>query len=104
MSRVFLARDLSLGGKQVVLKVTLDRGQEPKIQGPLDHPHIVPVNSVAYPADGELCGLRCPTGRGCPLDEVIKLIKPAERPRKAVTFGEHRPTRNARFREPACRR
>ena len=30
MSRVFLARDLSLGGKQVVLKVALDRGQEPK--------------------------------------------------------------------------
>ena len=42
MSRVFLAGDLSLGGKQVVLKVTLDRGQEPKVQGSLDHPHIVP--------------------------------------------------------------
>ncbi len=32
-SRVFLARDLSLGGKQVVLKVSLDRGREPQAQG-----------------------------------------------------------------------
>ena len=32
-SRVFLARDLSLGGRLVVLKVSLDRGQEPKAQG-----------------------------------------------------------------------
>ena len=50
---VFLARDLSLGGKQVVLKVTLDRGQEPKVHGPLDHPHIVPVNSVVYQTEGQ---------------------------------------------------
>ena len=48
MSRVFLASDLSLGGKRVVLKVALDRGQEPKVQGPLDHPHIIPVHSVVY--------------------------------------------------------
>ena len=60
MSRVFLASDLSLGGKRVVLKVTVDRGQEPKVQGPLDHPHIVPVNSVAYQTDSRLCGLSMP--------------------------------------------
>ena len=71
-SRVFLARDLSLGGKNVALKVTLDRGQEPKIQGPLDHPHIVPVNSVTYPAEGRLCGLSMPYRPGLPLDEIIK--------------------------------
>ncbi len=32
-SRVFLAKDLSLGGKQIVLKVSLDRGREPQAQG-----------------------------------------------------------------------
>jgi serine/threonine protein kinase len=84
MSRVFLARDLSLGGKQVVLKVTLDRGQEPKVQGSLDHPHIVPVNSVAYPADGELCGLSMPYWPGLSLDKLIAFIDPASRPRKAI--------------------
>src|SRR4029077_13337640 len=55
-SRVFLASDLSLGGKQVVLKVSLDRGQEPHAQGALDHPHIVPVNSVVF-GDRQLRGL-----------------------------------------------
>ena len=76
-SRVFLARDLSLGGKNVALKVTLDRGQEPKIQGPLEHAHIVPVNSVTYPAEGRLCGLSMPYQPGLPLDEIIKRVKPS---------------------------
>lgn len=76
-SRVFLARDLSLGGKQVALKVTLDRGQEPNVQGPLDHPHIVPVNSVCYQKERQLCGLSMPFQPGLPLDEIIKRVKPA---------------------------
>ena len=86
MSRVFLARDLSLGGKQVVLKVTLDRGQEPKVQGPLDHPHIVPVNSVTYQTNGRLCGLSMPYRPGLPMDEVIKRVDPAGKPRKALVL------------------
>ena len=104
MSRVFLARDLSLGGKQVVLKVTLDRGQEPKVQGPLDHPHIVPVNSVVYQTDGELCGLSMPYRPGLSLDKLIAFIDPARRPRKAIALWQRAPTRNALFREPACPR
>jgi serine/threonine protein kinase len=86
MSRVFLARDLSLGGKQVVLKVALDRGQEPQVQGSLEHPHIVPVNSVVYPAEGELCGLSMPYRPGLPLDEIVKRVDPASRPRKAIAL------------------
>ena len=85
-SRVFLAKDLSLGGKHVALKVTLDRGQEPKIQGPLEHPHIVPVNSVTYQAEGRLCGLSMPYQPGLPLDEIIKRAKPSRRPARALTL------------------
>ena len=70
-SRVFLARDLSLGGKQVVLKVSLDRGQEPKAQGPLDHPHIVAVNSVTFQPEKLLRGLSMPYRLGLALDEII---------------------------------
>jgi serine/threonine protein kinase len=88
MSRVFLARDLSLGGKQVVLKVTLDRGQEPQVQGPLDHPHIVPVNSVAYQTDRRLCGLSMPYRPGLTLDEVVPLVDQASRPRKALAVWD----------------
>ena len=77
---MFLARDLSLGGKQVVLKVSLDRGREPKAQGALDHPHIVPVNSVVFD-DREMRGLSMPYRPGLPLDEVIRRVDPASRPR-----------------------
>ena len=82
-SRVFLARDLSLGGKRVVLKVSLDRGQEPKTQGALDHPHIVPVNAVAFQPEEGLRGLSMPYRPGLPLDEIVKCVRPAERPRLA---------------------
>jgi serine/threonine protein kinase len=82
-SRVFLARDLSLGGKRVVLKVSLDRGQEPKTQGALDHPHIVPVNAVAFQPEEGLRGLSMPYRPGLPLDEIVKRVRPAELPRLA---------------------
>jgi serine/threonine protein kinase/tetratricopeptide (TPR) repeat protein len=84
-SRVFLANDISLGGKRVVLKVSLDKGQEPKTQGALDHPHIVPVNSVAFHFMPEysLRGLSMPYRAGLPLDEVIKRVQPARKPRQA---------------------
>ena len=82
-SRVFLARDLSLGGKRVVLKVSLDRGQEPKIQGALDHPHIVPIHAVAFQPDEGLRGLSMPYRPGLPLDEIVKRVRPAERPKLA---------------------
>jgi len=87
-SRVFLARDLSLGGKQVALKVTVDRGQEPKVQGALDHPHIVPVNAVIYQTEGQLCGLSMPFRPGLPLDEVIRRVNPAGRPGKAMALWD----------------
>ncbi len=74
-SRVFLADDLSLGGKRVVLKVSVDRGREAETQGALDHPHIVPVNSVAYQPDGLLRGLSMPYRPGLPLDDVARMVR-----------------------------
>ena len=86
VSRVFLAKNLSLGGKHVALKVTLDRGQEPKLQGALDHPHIVPIHSVTYDLKRRLCGLSMPYRPGCPLDKIIAKVKPAVRPRTAIAL------------------
>jgi serine/threonine protein kinase len=79
-----LARDLSLGGKRVVLKVSLDRGDEPKVHGPLDHPHIIAANSVAFQPDEHLRGLSMPYHPGLALDVVISRLKLSGRPRKAI--------------------
>ncbi|MDR3619906.1 MAG: serine/threonine-protein kinase [Paludisphaera borealis] len=83
-SRVFVANDLSLGGKRVVLKVSVDRGQEAETQGALDHPHIVPVNAVVFQPDNGLRGLSMPLRPGLPLDDVIRRIREGGRqPRSA---------------------
>ncbi|QEH34133.1 Serine/threonine-protein kinase StkP [Aquisphaera giovannonii] len=87
-SRVYLAQDLSLGGKRVVLKVSLDNGQEPKTQGVLDHPHIVPVNSVAYQTAEGLRGLSMPYRPGLPLDDILRKLRPGDRPARAAAVWE----------------
>jgi serine/threonine protein kinase len=51
-ARVFLARDTSLAGRYVALKISADRSTEPEILARLEHPHIVPVLSVHDAEDG----------------------------------------------------
>jgi len=51
-ARVFLANDLSLGQRQVVLKVSGDISTEPEILARLEHDNIVPVLSVHDADDG----------------------------------------------------
>ena len=79
------------------------------MQGPLDHPHIVPVNSVAYPAEGELCGLSMPYWPGLSLDKLITALSPqprGARPRKALVKMRQEPNSPARAIpcKPACSR
>ena len=81
--RVFLARDESLGGRKVALKISADRGQEPMILGRLDHPHIVAVHKVVDDSEMRLRGLCMPYRPGLPLDEVIRQVAPSSRPRTA---------------------
>ncbi|MDG3006686.1 serine/threonine-protein kinase [Paludisphaera mucosa] len=88
-SRVYLSSDRSLGGKRVVLKISGDRGQEAETQGALDHPHIVPVNSVVYQPDRGLRGLSMPYRPGLPLDDVIRRVRRLEpRPSSARTLWD----------------
>lgn len=84
--RVYRVSDESLGNREAVLKVSLDRGNEPAILGRLEHAHIVPVHTVVTQQDGGGATLRglCMSYRpGLPLDEVIRRVNPASRPARA---------------------
>jgi serine/threonine protein kinase len=99
-ARVYLANDEDLGDREVALKVSPDRGDEPSIQGRLDHAHIVPVLSVARPPETGLRGLCMPYRPGLSLDRVIDRVDPAARPRHArvlrdVLIPEGRPESEA---------
>jgi serine/threonine protein kinase len=82
--RVYLARDDALGGRRLALKVAQDQGEEPRLQGRLDHPHIVSVlHAETEPASG-LRALCMPYWPGRPLDVLVRRLDPARtRPRHA---------------------
>ncbi len=87
-ARVYLAMDELLGDRQVALKVSADRSDEPTIQGRLDHAHIVPVLSVYTDMQTGLRGLSMPYREGLPLDRAIKKINPASRPKHASAIRD----------------
>jgi serine/threonine protein kinase len=85
-ARVYLANDETLGGRPVALKIYPDRGNEASIQGRLDHAHIIPVHSTPYQAETKLRGLCMHYQPGVPLDEVIRRVDPASKPRRAAAL------------------
>jgi serine/threonine protein kinase len=87
-ARVYRARNDLLGGREVALKVSADRGQEPSIMGRLDHEHIVPVHNVVFQSETKLRGLIMPYRPGLPLDEVIRRVNPSSLPRSAIVLWE----------------
>ena len=87
-ARVYRAREDELGGREVALKVSPDRGLEASIMGRLDHEHIVPVHNVVVQEETQLRGLIMPYRPGLPLDEVIRRVNPSSRPRAARVLWE----------------
>lgn len=88
-ARVFQAEEIDVGRRLVVLKISPDKGQEPSIQGRLDHPHIARVLTVARPPEeGGLRGLSMPFRPGFTLDEVIRRVQPGKRPAGANVFRD----------------
>jgi serine/threonine protein kinase len=82
-ARVYLARDELLGGREVVLKVSTDRGKEPAILGRLEHPRIVAVHVLVKQPETGLRGLCMPYRPGLPVDQVIRRVHARPRPRGA---------------------
>jgi serine/threonine protein kinase len=87
-ARVYRARNSRLGGREVALKISADRGQEPSIMGRLDHAHIIPVHNVVVQPETQLRGLIMPYCPGLPLDEVIRRVDPSRRPSAARVLWE----------------
>ncbi len=87
-ARVYLAEYDELGGREVALKVSPNRGKEPSIQGRLDHQYIVPVWTVDDDPSTGLRGLCMPYQVGLPLDQVIRRVDPKRCPRDARVFWE----------------
>ncbi|HEY2158593.1 MAG TPA: serine/threonine-protein kinase, partial [Isosphaeraceae bacterium] len=74
-AHVFHARMAKLGGKSFALKISPDRGDEPRIIGRLDHPNIVPVSSIVVDPGTGLRGLCMPYRPGVTLDEVVRGLR-----------------------------
>ncbi len=86
---VFRARELRIGDRSVVLKLSTDRGQEQDILGKLEHPHIVPI-LWAVPPD-EQTGLRAlcmPYRAGATLDRVVANLPAPHAGRTALELWE----------------
>jgi eukaryotic-like serine/threonine-protein kinase len=73
-ARVFLAEQIDLGGRPVVLKVSALEGSEPQTLAQLQHTHIVPIHSLH---DDPRAGLRVicmPYYGGASLSRVLEAV------------------------------
>jgi hypothetical protein len=53
LARVYLAREVKLGGRLVVVKISRHGSQEAATLGKLSHPSVVPIYSVKHDVAGE---------------------------------------------------
>ncbi len=97
--RVYLA-DQPEFERQVALKISPDLGREHKLQGRLDHDHVMPVWSVFTDEETGLRGICMPFRPGCPLDAAIRLVYENRRP---VLASELLDVVNAESSEPGPR-
>lgn len=71
-ARVFLAEEVNLGDRLVVLKISKTQGDEPKILARMQHAHIVPVHSVHDDPETGLRLLCMPFLGGANLAQVLE--------------------------------
>jgi serine/threonine protein kinase len=81
-SRVFLARERSLGDRTVVVKVCVGGDHEASLLGRLVHPHVVPVPSVGRVPNSRLFTICMPYAGEVTLHEAV---------RRAFEHAEGRP-------------
>jgi serine/threonine protein kinase len=86
---VFRAREVKIGDRVVVLKLSSDQGEEQDILGKLEHPHIVPI--LWAKSRDEETGLRAlcmPYRQGSTLDRLALLLPPPRERRSALVLWD----------------
>jgi serine/threonine protein kinase/Tfp pilus assembly protein PilF len=84
---VFLAEQVELAGRPVVLKVSAIRGREPQMLAQLQHTHIVPIHSVHEDPRAGLRAVCMPYFGGAGLDVVLgRLFAQTPRPAQGADF------------------
>jgi serine/threonine protein kinase/tetratricopeptide (TPR) repeat protein len=73
-ARVFLATQLDLAGRPVVLKISRIHGNEPYTLAQLQHTHIVPIHSLHEDAATGLRMVCMPYFGGAGLDRVLRVL------------------------------
>ncbi len=87
-SRVFLAREVDLGNRQVVVKVSQKGATEATMLGLLDHPNIIPIHSISTDAAINLSALCMPyLGRATAAEWIQTRFKASRATR--VKSGHH---------------
>lgn len=74
-ARVFLARELNLGGRLVAVKLTLHDTNEPATLGKLQHPGVVPVYSARYDVASGFTIVVMPFLGGCTFCHVLDYLR-----------------------------
>jgi serine/threonine protein kinase/Tfp pilus assembly protein PilF len=83
-ARVYLARQPSLGGRRVALKVSREGGPEAETLGRLSHPNIVPVYSVRHDPNSGLTAVCMPyLGRSTLADVIDRVFSSGTLPTRA---------------------
>jgi serine/threonine protein kinase len=86
-ARVFLARELNLGGRLVAVKLTLHDTNEPATLGRLQHPGVVPVYSARYDVATGFTVVVMPFLGGCTFCHVLDYLRVlSNRPQRASVF------------------
>jgi len=86
-ARVFLARELNIGGRLVAVKLTLHDTNEPATLGRLQHPGVVPVYSARFDIATGFTVVVMPFLGGCTFCHVLDYLRALpRRPEKAYVF------------------
>jgi serine/threonine protein kinase/Tfp pilus assembly protein PilF len=85
-ARVYLAEQVGLAGRPVVLKVSAIHGDEPQTLAQLQHTNIVPIYSVHEDAAAGIRAVCMPYFGGASLSAVLQQLPDQKRPAGAAEF------------------